>query len=492
MATASIYQDIAERTGGDIYIGVVGPVRSGKSTFITRFMNELVLPHISDTYSRDRARDEMPQSAAGMTVMTTEPKFVPDEGVAVTLEEGTSLRVKMIDCVGYMVQGVLGGEENGAQRMVKTPWSEEPMPFGEAAELGTRRVMTEHATIGLVVTSDGTIGTLARSAYEEAEARIIEEMKALGKPFAVVLNSASPADDEAVQLAAGLEKRYGVPVALVNCLALNAKDITGVLNLVLGEFPVTSVGVRFPSWWQALDATHPVRKDTTEAVCRVLSGIERMGGVGAAFEELFEHELVEGVRISTLDMGTGRAEVEVKLCQTLYYQLLSDMAGQSIENEGAVFALMRELCEVRKKYVRVADALESAEKEGYGIVMPTLEDLHLESPTIVKQSGGFGVRLRATARSIHMLRADIAAEINPIVGTEQQSEEFLRSMIADLERDPQSLWHSNMFGKSLYELVNDSLCGKLAHMPTDARHKLSETLERIINDGANGLICLLL
>ncbi|MBE6605071.1 MAG: stage IV sporulation protein A [Ruminococcaceae bacterium] len=492
MATASIYQDIAERTGGDIYIGVVGPVRSGKSTFITRFMNELVLPHIDDAYSRDRARDEMPQSAAGMTVMTTEPKFVPDEGVAVTLEEGTSLRVKMIDCVGYMVEGALGGEENGAQRMVKTPWSEEPMPFGEAAELGTRRVMSEHATIGLVVTSDGTVGTLARSAYEEAEARIIEEMKALGKPFAVVLNSADPAQAEAMQLADSLEKRYGVPVALVNCLALNAKDITGVLNLVLGEFPVTSVGVRFPSWWQALDATHPVRRSTTEAVCRVLGNVGRMGNVGTAFEGLLENEMIESVHVSTLEMGTGRAEVEIKLREALYYQLLSDLAGQSLENEGAVFSLMRELCEVQKKYARVADALENAEKEGYGIVMPTLEDLHLESPTIVKQSGGFGVRLRATARSIHMLRADIAAEINPIVGTEQQSEEFLRGMIADLERDPQSLWHSNMFGKSLYELVNDSLCGKLAHMPEDARRKLSETLERIINDGANGLICLLL
>ena len=492
MATASIYQDIAERTGGDIYIGVVGPVRSGKSTFIARFMNELVLPHMEDTYSRERARDEMPQSAAGVTVMTTEPKFVPDEGALVTLDEGVSLRVKMIDCVGYMVDGAMGGEENGAQRMVKTPWSEEPMPFGEAAELGTRRVMTEHATIGLVVTSDGSVGTLPRRAYEAAEARIIDEMKALGKPFAVVLNTADTSSAQALALAEELEKQYGVPVALVNCLALSAKDITGVLNLVLGEFPVVSLGVRFPAWWRALDATHMLRQNMTDAVCRVLGNVDRMGNVRTAFEALLENELVQDVNVCTLQMGTGRAEVEVMLCEELYYQLLSELAEQRMSNEGDVLALMRELCEIRQKYSRVAGALESAEKEGYGIVMPTEEDLHLESPTVVKQSGGFGVRLRATARSLHVLRADIAAEINPIVGTEQQSEEFLRSMIADLERDPQSLWHTNMFGKSLYELINDSLRGKLAHMPEDARRKLAETLERIINDGANGLICLLL
>ena len=492
MATASIYKDIAERTGGDIYIGVVGPVRSGKSTFITRFMNELVLPHMKDAYSRERARDEMPQSAAGVTVMTTEPKFVPDEGVAVTLEEGASFCVKMIDCVGYMIDGALGGEENGAKRMVKTPWSEELMPFEAAAEEGTRRVMTEHATIGIVVTSDGTATSLPREAYEAAEARIVAEMKALGKPFAVVLNSADPGGEEAMALAESLEKRYGVPVALLNCLSLTAKDITGVLDLVLGEFPVTSVGVSFPAFWRAAESTHDIRRSMTEAVCRVLGGVRRMGQVRSAFDTLLENEAVKGVTVATLQMGTGRVEVKIDLCEELYYQLLTEIAGQSIENEGEVLLLLRELCEVQKKYARVADALESVEREGYGIVMPDETDLHLESPVIVKQSGGFGVRLRAIAPSIHMLRADIAAEINPVVGTEQQSEEFLRGMIADLERDPGSLWHSNMFGKSLYELVSDSLCGKLSHMPREARLKLSETLERIINDGANGLICILL
>lgn len=492
MAEQSIYQDIAERTGGDIYIGVVGPVRSGKSTFITRFMQELVLPNMTDTYSRDRARDEMPQSAAGMTVMTTEPKFVPDEGVLLTVGEGVSLRVKMIDCVGYMIPEALGGEENGAARMVKTPWAEEPMPFGEAAEYGTRKVMTEHATIGMLVTSDGSVGEIARASYVEAEERLVGEMKVLGKPFAVVLNSADPTSASAMELAATLEKKYGVPVALVNCLALTAADIGGILQLVLGEFPIRSVGVTLPSWWRVLDAENPVRKNVLEAVCRAASSVSKMGDVANAFAALGESEFVKNVTCKMLNMGTGRAEIALELCPSLYYDMISEAVGGEIRDEGALLAEVRTLAEVRQRYQRVAAALEEAESNGYGIVMPQLEDLRLETPTVARQSGGFGVKLRATARSIHMIRADIAAEINPIVGTEQQSEEFLRNILAELEADPQKLWHSNMFGKSLYEMVSDSLCGKLAHMPEDARHKLSETLERIINEGSNGLICILL
>ncbi len=492
MAEHSIYQDIAERTGGDIYIGVVGPVRSGKSTFITRFMQELVLPNITDEYSRDRARDEMPQSAAGMTVMTTEPKFVPDEAVSLTVGEGTSLRVKMIDCVGFMIPEALGGEENGNVRMVHTPWSEEPMPFGEAAELGTRKVMSEHATIGMLVTSDGTVGDIPRASYKEAEERLVREMKALGKPFAVVLNSADPSSESAALLAKELEDTYGVPVALVSCLSLGASDIAGILELILGEFPVTSVGIDFPAWWRAIEGDDPVKNSLMEAVFRAGGEIRRMGDVSAAFSSLGSNELIKSVRVARLDMGTGRAEIDIELCRSLYYDMISGIVGEEIRDEGALLCLLRELAAVRQKYARVAEALESAEEGGYGIVMPALEDLRLETPTIVRQSGGFGVRLRAAARSIHMIRADIAAEINPIVGTEQQSEEFLRNILAELEADPQKLWHSNMFGKSLYEMVSDSLCGKLAHMPEEARQKLSETLERIINEGSHGLICILL
>ncbi len=492
MAERSIYEDIARRTGGDIYIGVVGPVRSGKSTFITRFMQELVLPNMGEDASRERARDEMPQSAAGRTVMTTEPKFVPDEAVALTMEDGVGLRVKMIDCVGYMIPDVMGTEENGSARMVRTPWQEEAMPFAEAAEYGTRRVMCEHATIGMVVTSDGSVGEIPRASYVEAEERIVREMKALGKPFAVVLNSSDPTAQNSVALAAELEERYGVPVALVNCLALRASDICGILGMILGEFPVTAVRFSLPAFATALPPSHPIRRTLMEDVCHLADGVERMGDVADAFAALRENEVVSNVSVEELDMGSGRATICLELAPSLYYDVLSEYAGEEIRDEKALFTLVRTLAEMREKYERVAEAIENADDCGYGIVMPKLADLRLEKPSIVKQSGGYGVRLSASAQSIHMIRADIRTEINPIVGTEQQSEEFVRNILAEFESDPQRLWESNMFGKSLYELINEGLHEKLAHIPDEARTKLSETLERIVNEGANGLICVLL
>ena len=492
MAERSIYRDIAERTGGDIYIGVVGPVRSGKSTFITRFMQELVLPNMQDDAARERARDEMPQSAAGRTVMTTEPKFVPDEGVALTLEGGVSMRVKMIDCVGYMIPEAMGGEENGTARMVHTPWQEEPMPFADAAEYGTRKVISEHATIGMLVTSDGTVGEIPRSSYEEAEERIVRELSAVGKPFAVLLNSGDPSREESVALAAELEKKYGVPVALVSCISLGVEDIRSILSMILGEFPVTGIGVQLPAWAKALDAGHPVRCSITEDICRLAGRVERMGEVAAIFSELAQNPYVERVETPEMDMGSGRVLLEPVLTPSLYYEVLSELAGEEIREDEALFRLVRELAEVRKKYRRVEEALESADETGYGIVMPALEDLRLEKPTIVRQSGGYGVRFSAAAQSIHMIRADIRTEINPIVGTEQQSEEFVRNILTELENDPKKLWESNMFGKSLYEMVNEGLHQKLEHMPAEARKKLAETLERIINEGSNGLICILL
>lgn len=492
MAERSIYRDIAERTGGDIYIGVVGPVRSGKSTFITRFMQELVLPNMAQDAARERARDEMPQSAAGRTVMTTEPKFVPDEGVALSLDGGVAMRVKMIDCVGYMIPEAMGGEENGAARMVRTPWSEEPMPFADAAEYGTRKVINEHATIGMLVTSDGTVGEIPRASYEEAEARIVGELSGMGKPFAVVLNSADPSRAESVALARTLEEKYGVPVALVNCLALTAEDIKGILSMILGEFPVTGVGIDLPAWLKALDGAHPVRRTLTEDTCRLAGKVDRMGGVAEVFGALRENPFVERVDTLEMNMGSGHVRLGIALTPTLYYDVLSELAGEEIREDGALFCLVRELAETRRKYARVEEALTDAEERGYGIVMPNVEDLRPEKPCIVKQAGGYGVRLGAAARSIHMIRADIHAEVSPMVGTEQQSEDLVRSLLSELEKDPKRLWESNMFGKSLYELVSDGLHQKLAHMPDDARKKLAETLERIINEGSNGLICILL
>ena len=492
MAERSIYKDIAERTGGDIYIGVVGPVRSGKSTFITRFMQELVLPNMGDEAARERARDEMPQSAAGRTVMTTEPKFVPDEGVALTLEGGVSMRVKMVDCVGYMIPEAMGGEENGAVRMVNTPWDSEPMPFAKAAELGTRKVICEHSTIGMLVTSDGTVGDLPRASFVEAEERIVGELKALGKPFALVLNSAVPTSERSVALAMELEEAYGVPVALVSCLTLGAEDIRGILSMILGEFPVTSVGVDLPDFAGALEEGHPVRQAVTEDICRLAAQVHRMGEVDRIFGALAENPYVERVISEEMDMGSGRVRLRLELTPALYYDVLSELAGEEIRDDAALLSLVRRLSEVRRKYARVEEALENVDAKGYGIVMPEVEDLRLEKPTIVKQSGGYGVRLSAAAQSIHMIRADICTELNPIVGTEQQSEEFVRNILAEFESDPRRLWESNMFGKSLYEMVGEGLRQKLEHMPDEARKKLSETLERIINEGANGLICILL
>ncbi len=492
MQEHSIYKDIAERTGGDIYVGVVGPVRSGKSTFIKRFMESVVLPNIGEGYSRDRARDELPQSAAGKTVMTTEPKFIPEEAVPIILDNNARMRVRMIDCVGYLIPEAMGAIENGQPRMVRTPWREEPMPFVEAAEMGTHKVITEHSTIGMLVTTDGSIGEIPRDAYVEAEERIVGELKALGKPFAVILNSAIPDSDTARDLAMSLEEKYGVPVALVSCLDLDAEDIRHILGLVLEEFPVTEITVQLPQWTTALDETHRIRTSLQTSLRRCADRVHRMGDVKAAFEDMIENEYVTSISPDVLELGSGRATLSVEMPSELYYEVISELSGFDISSEQELIALMRDLAAVKEKYDKVAEALDQVNANGYGIVMPDVEDLHLEEPQIVKQAGGYGVKLRAAAQSVHMIRANIEAEINPMVGTEQQSEDLVRYMLKEFEEDPKSIWESNMFGKSLYELVNEGLHTKLEHMPEESRQKLSETLERIINEGSNGLICILL
>ena len=492
MAEHSIYKDIAERTGGDIYIGVVGPVRTGKSTFIKRFMESLVLPNISDGYSRERARDEMPQSAAGKTVMTTEPKFVPDEAVTISIDDCASLKVKMIDCVGYVVSEALGTIENGQPRMVHTPWQEEPMPFVAAAEMGTEKVIKEHSTIGMLITSDGTIGEISRDSYVEAEERIVKELKELGKPFAMVLNSAEPTSERAVSLAYELEDKYGVPVALVSCIDLDAEDIRHILELVLSEFPVSEVRIKMPSWISSLDDDHRVKMSIKDTVSECASKVKKTGDIKSAFAELSDNEYVKSSVIEDIDLGTGNAVIAVSFLDELYYEVLSELGGFEIKNDRELVDLLRELSEMKSRYERVSEALAMAEEKGYGIVMPTVDELHLEEPEIVKQSGGYGVKLSASAQSIHMIRANIETEISPIVGTEQQSEELIKYMLKEFEEEPAKIWESKMFGKSLYELVNEGLHTKLEHMPEASRVKLSETLERIFNEGSGGLICIIL
>ncbi|MBQ9131221.1 MAG: stage IV sporulation protein A [Clostridia bacterium] len=492
MPEHSIYTDIAERTGGDIYVGVVGPVRSGKSTFIKRFMEAVVLPNIGQGYSRDRARDELPQSAAGKTVMTTEPKFIPEEAVPIELDGQAQMRVRMIDCVGYLIPEAMGAIENGQPRMVRTPWREEPMPFVEAAEMGTHKVITEHSTIGMLVTTDGSVGEIPRAAYVEAEERVVQEMKEIGKPFAVILNSTTPDAESSRALAMELEERYGVPVALVSCLDLDAEDIRHILGLVLEEFPVAQITLQMPKWVTALEESHRIRTAIRASLRRCADGIRKVGDVKNAFADMSENEYVSEVRLERLDLGTGCANVTLELKDGLYYEVISELTGFEISDEQGLVSQMKELAAIKEKYDKVAEALEQVEANGYGIVMPDVEDLHLEEPRIVKQAGGYGVKLRAAAQSVHMIRANIETEINPIVGTEQQSEDLVRYMLKEFEADPKSIWASNMFGKSLYELVNEGLHTKLEHMPEESRLKLSETLERIINEGSNGLICILL
>ena len=492
MAEHSIYRDIAERTGGDIYIGVVGPVRSGKSTFIKRFMESLVLPNMGDGYSRERARDEMPQSAAGKTGMTTEPKFIPDEAVTINLDDSATMRVKMIDCVGYIVPEALGTIENGQARMVRTPWSEEPMPFVEAAEMGTHKVITEHATIGMLITTDGSIGEISRESYVEAEERVVRELKSLGKPFAMILNSARPSSDDAIALAYELEEKYGVPVALVSCLDLDAEDIRHILELVLHEFPVAEVRVNLPVWTTALEPGHRIHTSLIEQLHRAADRVHKIGDIRDAFADFSDNEYVENTVIDEVDLGAGVARITLQMADDLYYQVISELTGFDIDGEEALIDLLRRLSVMKSEYDKVATALRDCDEKGYGIVMPDVEDMHLDEPEIVRQSGGYGVKLRASASSVHMIRANIEAEINPIVGTEQQSEDLVRYMLNEFEEDPTRIWDSNMFGKSLYELVNEGIHSKLEHMPEASRTKLSETLERIINEGSGGLICILL
>ena len=492
MSEHSIYVDIAKRTGGDIYIGVVGPVRSGKSTFIKRFMEAMVLPEIKDSFARERARDELPQSAGGRTVMTTEPKFIPDNAVTLELSEGESMRVKMIDCVGYVVPDALGTVEDGHARMVRTPWREEPMPFVEAAELGTKKVINEHSTIGMLITTDGTIGEIPRENYVEAEQRVVSELRAIGKPFAIVLNSLDPSNEKSIALGEELEKKYGAPVALVNCLELDGEDIRNILQMVLCEFPISEVSVKLPMWMQALEQSHPVKRSICEAICKCAQNVSKIGQVKEVFSSLSQNEFVDKFVCENVDYGCGRAKMSVSCSEELYFNVLSELTGFDITSEEQLVRLLAEYSKKKSELERVAEALACAEEKGYGIVMPDKSELHLEEPEIVKQANGYGVKLRASAQSIHLIRANIETEINPTVGSEAQSEDLVKYMLEEFEEDPSKIWESNMFGKSLYELMNEGLHTKLEHIPDESRNKLSETLERIINEGSNGLICIIL
>lgn len=491
MTEQGIYRDIAERTGGDIYIGVVGPVRTGKSTFIRRFMDECVLPYIEDDYDRTRTVDSMPQAASGRTVMTAEPKFIPDESVRIRIGD-TAMNVKMIDCVGYLIPEALGQNENGTPRMINTPWSDEPLPFSEAAEIGTRKVICEHATIGMVVTTDGTVGDIPRESYLEAEERVVRELKELGKPFAIILNSARPNTDEAQALALALEKKYATPVALVNCIELNETDIRHILKLLLDEFPVTELVFRVPGWLSVTDRNHPLRENIFSEISGISDGITRMGDIPRVLAEANHKEAGRNYDIAELSAGDGTGVITLTLPADLFYSVIADTTGLSVEDDASLLALMRDLAVSKRCWDKVASALTDVGECGYGIVMPVKEEMRLEEPRLTKQPGGWGVKLRASARSIHMIRANIETEINPVIGTEDQAKEMVAYLKGEFEEDPERIWDFNMFGKSLYEMLGEGIRLKMQNMPEESRTKMSETLERIVNEGSGGLICILL
>ena len=491
MAHKSIYEDIALRTGGDIYLGIVGPVRTGKSTFIKQFMDKLVMPNISEEYEKERAKDELPQSSSGRTIMTTEPKFIPEKAVNINIDNTANMNVRLIDCVGYIVPSSLGYIENDQPRMVNTPWYDEPIPFIMAAEIGTQKVINEHSTIGLVITTDGSISDIPREEYIEAEDRVINELKQINKPFVVLLNCLDPGCDSANDAAENIAKKHNVPVVPINCLDLTQNDIKQILSRILYEFPIKEISVNFPKWINSLPLNHWLRGDMIKAL-KSADGISHIRDINAFGKCIENCENTTTCKVNNIDLGLGKADVSIGVKPELFYKVLGENTGLDIEDELQLMNCIKELSVVKREYMRVKDALEEVEATGYGIVMPSIEELSLEEPEIVKQGGRYGVRLRASAPSIHLMKANITTEVSPIVGSEKQSEDLVMYLLNEFEEDPVKIWDSNIFGKSLHELVNEGLHNKLARMPIDARMRVQETIERVINDGCNGLVCIIL
>ena len=492
MTKSNIYSDIAHRTGGDIYIGVVGPVRTGKSTFIKKFMETMVLPNITDSVKKERAKDELPQSSSGKTIMTAEPKFIPEEAAEIALPSQAKMKIRMIDCVGYIVPSALGYIEGENPRMVKTPWFEEEIPFNMAAEIGTQKVISEHSTIGLVVTTDGSISDISRSEYEQAEERVINELKSLGKPFIVLLNCMNPASSDSLNLAGKLTEKYSVPVTAVNCLELNQEEIVSILSNILFEFPIKEIKIDLPPWITGLSKEHWLRSSIFNDIKTHAEKAHKVSDVNSFIKSISACNHIESSVLRNIDLATGSATVKLKLESGMFFKILEEETGIKVENENELMKSVKELAAAQESCKRIQNALDEVEATGYGIVLPSIDDLKLEEPEIMKQGGRYGVRLRASAPSLHIMKADIQTEVAPIVGSESQSEELIKYLLKEFEENPAMIWQSNIFGTSLHSLVNEGLHNKLYRMPLDARSKLQETLERIINEGCSGLICIIL
>ncbi len=492
MENSNLYQDIQSRTDGDIYVGVVGPVRTGKSTFIKRFMDLLVIPNIENEYKKERAKDELPQSAGGRTIMTTEPKFVPNEAVQINLGDNLKFKARLVDCVGYLVNNAIGYLEDDVPRMVKTPWSDEEIPFEKAAEIGTKKVIDEHSTIGILITTDGSFSEIPREDYINAEERVVNELKALNKPFVIVLNSSDPNSEYTTQLAERLEEKYGVSVLPLNCSELNIEDINNMFGKILYEFPIEQINVSLPKWVNTLDDSHWLKQSLYTDIKNAFSNIRVLKEVKPCVDNISSTDIINNSVLQEINLGNGNINVSIELKDDLFYQILSDLTGVNITDEGDLFSVLTSFAQTKKEYDKISYALESAKATGYGIVTPGMEDLILDEPEMVKQGSKFGVKLKATAPSLHIIRANIETEVSPIVGSEKQSEELVNFLLSEFESDPQKIWESNIFGKNLHELVNEGLQNKLSRMPEDAQGKLQETLERIVNEGSGGLICIIL
>ncbi len=492
MEKYDIYKDIAERTGGDIYIGVVGPVRTGKSTFIKRFMDLLVLPNIQNTYTRERAKDELPQSASGKNIMTTEPKFVPNEAVEISLGDNVDVRVRMIDCVGYLVPGAEGAMEGESPRMVHTPWSEDAMPFREAAEMGTKKVITDHSTIGIVVTTDGSVTELPEENYAEAEERVIRELQEMDKPFIVLLNTAAPYSEQTQARRAGLEEKYGVPVLAVNAAQLKAEDIRKILEQILYQFPVRELRFFFPGWVETLEQEHWLKQEMTTALKGVLEKTDKLTDVETAIKSLNEMEALKKAYTDHLMPGEGAADILLNFDEGLFYQILSETVDMPIENDYALIHTIKMLSETKLEYDKISAALNDVKRKGYGVVTPVFEEITLEKPEVFKQGSRYGIKLKAKGESIHLIRADVETEVSPIIGNEEQSREFINHLISDYEAEPEKIWDLNIFGRTLSSMVSDGMQNKIYRMPEDAQMKLQETLQKIVNEGSGGLICIIL
>lgn len=492
MENSNLYQDIAKRTEGDIYVGVVGPVRTGKSTFIKNFMDLLVIPNIDNEYKQERAKDELPQSAGGRTIMTTEPKFVPNEAIEITLDNNLKFKTRLVDCVGYLVANSIGYLEDDMPRMVKTPWSEEEIPFETAAEIGTKKVIEEHSTIGILVTSDGSITDIPREDYIKAEERVVSELKALDKPFIILLNSENPSSDYTQELAQKLMDKYQTSVMPINCANLTLNDINDIFAKILYEFPAQTISIKFPRWIDGLDFSHPIKNELFNEIKDAFTDIHVLKDISNCIQKINKTEIISRTTITNIELGTGNVKVQVDVKEELFYKVLSEITGVSVENEGDLFGIISELSVAKKKYDKIAYALEEVNAKGYGIVTPTIDELELDEPEMVKQGSRFGVKLKATAPSIHMIKTNVTTEVSPIVGSEKQSEELVNYLLSGFENDPTKIWESNIFGKSLHELVNEGLQTKLSKMPEEAQLKLQETLQRIVNEGSGGLICIIL